>query len=77
MIFRTLAPVICACLGLVFSAAANAGYSKGQCGAPYTAQDGRSYACGPNRKPYCDQSNGRCQCLERKECPGGKQDEEW
>ncbi|VFU07748.1 conserved exported protein of unknown function [Methylocella tundrae] len=74
---RVFIPVAYGFLGLAFLAAADFGYSEGACGGPYTGQDGASYTCGTNRKPNCQQGTGRCQCLERKECPGGKQDEEW
>ena len=68
----------CAFLSLAFADAANAQYfGGGQCGGSYTGQDGHSYTCGPNRRPFCQQGTGRCQCLERRDCPGGKQDEEW
>lgn len=75
MILRAFfAVLIFACL--CFLSTARADY-EGQCGGAYRGQDGGTYACGPNRKPYCQQDTGRCQCLERRSCPGGKKDEEW
>jgi hypothetical protein len=77
MVCKALGAVASAYLSLALFAAAEPGYSEGSCGGAYAGQDGARYACGPNRAPYCEQSTGRCQCLERKACPGGKQDESW
>ncbi len=74
MISRAFLIVICVFMGPSFIGSANAD-TEGQCGGPYTGEDGQSYQCGSTRKPYC-LANGRCQCLERKAC-GGKQDEDW
>jgi hypothetical protein len=76
MIFKARGAIVCALLGLVVLAAAEAGFSEGQCGAPYKAPDGNTYTCGTTRAPFCENSTGRCQCLERKAC-GGTQDEPW
>jgi hypothetical protein len=77
MILRAWVVAAFAFLGLGFLTAANAQYSEGSCGGAYRGRDGASYPCSAKRKPVCEQSTGRCQCLERTECPGGKQREEW
>lgn len=74
MIVRTFAATAFAVLFLALGAPAIAD-TEGQCGGPYTGPDGQGYQCTRDRKPYC-LPNGRCQCLERREC-GGKQDENW
>lgn len=51
-------------------------FIEGQCGGSYVGQDRGTYPCSEKRKPICQQSTGRCQCLERRAC-GGKQDEDW
>jgi hypothetical protein len=68
--------VVSALFSLVVLAAAEPGFSEGQCGGAYTGQDGNGYNCGATRVPYCENSTRRCQCLERRAC-GGTQDEPW
>ncbi len=76
MISRAFLAAALICAPLAFADAATAQTVEGQCGGSYVGQDRASYPCAPIRKPVCQQSTGRCQCLERREC-GGKQDEEW
>lgn len=61
-------------LTVVLSSAANAQYWEGACGGIMRGFNGRDYPCAANRKPVCEQSTGRCVCLEKIEC-GGKRDE--
>ncbi len=58
------------------SFAANAQYTEGACGGVMRGFDGRGYPCAPDRKPVCEQSSGRCVCLQRRDC-GARRDEGW
>jgi hypothetical protein len=55
---------------------AKAQYWEGACGGAMRGYDGREYPCQQDRKPVCDQSSGRCVCLERRDC-GGRHDQGW
>lgn len=50
------------------------GYAVGGCGSAMTGYDGRTYTCGRDRLPVCDQNHQRCVCLARIEC-GAKYNE--
>jgi hypothetical protein len=76
MIARLLVFVVCALAGGPALAAGQFGYTEGSCGGSYRGLDGDSYACSAKRIPSCEQSTGRCECLERKAC-GGSRDEPW
>jgi hypothetical protein len=75
MAFRIFVAVGFAVLGLAVSPA-NAQYWEGACGGAMRGYDGREYPCESDRKPVCDQSSGRCVCLERRQC-GGRRDAGW
>jgi len=78
--FRLLAAFVSAFfMALAVSAATsavNAQYWEGACGGAMRGYDGREYPCEQDRKPVCDQSSGRCVCLERRAC-GGRHDQGW
>lgn len=71
--------VLASILALAAGAAtspAQAQYWEGACGGAMRGYDGREYPCQQDRKPVCDQTSGRCVCLERREC-GGHHDQGW
>jgi hypothetical protein len=72
--------IFCAALlalsGVALSSAAQAQYWEGACGGSMRGYDGREYPCESVRKPVCQQSTGRCVCLERREC-GARHDQGW
>lgn len=72
MTVRVFVSAAFAFLSLAVSFPAKAQVTEGACGGVMTGYDRRQYTCGRDRKPACDQSTGRCVCVERRECGGSR-----
>lgn len=76
MVRMFLTALLALCALTMVSPPARAQYWVGACGGAMRGYDGREYPCQSDRKPVCQQSTGRCVCLERREC-GGRHDQGW
>lgn len=76
MSVRILAFTFSALATITLSSTAEAQYWAGACGGMMRGYDGREYPCESTRKPVCQQSTGRCVCLEKREC-GARHDQSW
>jgi hypothetical protein len=74
MISRAFGAAVFGVVSLAILSPAKAQYTEGTCGGVMTGYNGRGYTCGPDRKPVCEQSTGRCVCLLRTDC-GAKRNE--